>query len=243
MSRDHIGLWIGILEQCIQWLAQFQDTLGHAITGPDAIERLVVPYAILGASIAQAVAIRRLSLGGLDISARSLLRTLLESLDLANLTIFDSEAEQDFLQADTQEGARTFWNKYTRKQLDNKTGRKQSRADQALEAMLAMSGHDDDYIRRAVGHHEAQLNLVSQTVHVSLHAALFATKSLSSDALRLLPGRFGVSSAFSELTLAQASKWIWQFSRIVHPLLIAPLEGERQFPCEFEIPTEIRTRF
>lgn len=238
-SRNHIGLWIGILEQCIQWLALFQDMLGHAAS-TDAGERLTIPYAILGASIAQAVAIRRLSLWGLDTPARSLLRTLFESLDLANLTIFDPEAEWDFLHAGDEDGARLFWNKYVRKQLDKKTGKKLSRIDRALKESLAMSGHDDEYIRRVIEHHEHQLNLASRTVHLSLHAAMFTTKLLSADAHSLLPGRFGASSVFSVPTLAQASKWIWQFSRIVHPLLFKPLGEEGQFSYELQVPTEVR---
>jgi hypothetical protein len=175
---------------------------------------------------------------GLDTPARSIFRTLDESLNMALLTIFDPEAERDFLHTDDEKSARQFWNKYIRKSLDKETGKRQSRMNKVLEETMAMTGHDDEYIATVIKHYENETNMASRAVHISLHAAMVTTKLLSSDAQSFLAGKFGASSLFSVRTLSQSSKWIWQFSRIVHPLLIIPLHEGTESLYDLDLSTD-----
>lgn len=237
-SRENLGLWIATLELSIQWLAHFHDLLSHSASSNHS-ERLVVPYSILGASIAQAVSIRKLCLSGLDTPARSLLRTLFESIDLAILTFFDFEAQDAFLCIAESEEARGFWNKYVRRKKNSETGRRTSRVDEVLTEVLASSGHDLDHISALMSQHNGEIDYANRTVHLSLYGAQFTTKLLSSDSERLLPGRFGNSTLFSVRTLSQASKWIWLFSRIVHPLLVKHIEDGSEGLYTLDLSTHI----
>lgn len=233
-SRENLGLWIAILEQSIQWLSLFHELIGDSAS-KGLSERLVVPYTILSVSISQAVAIRKLCLIGLDTSARAVMRTLFESIDLAILTLFDFRAQDDFFDTEESEDARRFWNMYIRKKHDKQTGHYLSRVDEILQEVLHMSGHDKEHIDLLLRHHLNEIDFASRTVHLSLHAAQFTAKALSSDGHRLLPGRFGVSTMFSIRTLAQSSKWIWLFSRIAHPLLIDPIITGQESIYEIDV--------
>ena len=73
LTVQKLGIWLGIFEQCIQWLSSFHDLIGDTVK-EGLSTQLISPYAVIGTSIAQAVSIRRLCLAGLDTPARSILR-------------------------------------------------------------------------------------------------------------------------------------------------------------------------
>ncbi len=223
LTVQKLGIWLGIFEQCIQWLSSFHDLIGDTVK-EGLSTQLISPYAVIGTSIAQAVSIRRLCLAGLDTPARSILRNFLENIILIILLLFDYEALLEFESTTHDDiGARKFWSKYIRKKYDKKFGKRLSKADCVFKEMLAASGHDVGETETILRHYETEMILISQAVHTSLSSALFTTKSISSDGDSLVSGKYGASTLFSAMTLDRASKWIWVFSRIVHPLIIAPI--------------------
>jgi len=71
-----------------------------------------VPWVLTGAACTQVIAIRKLCLYGLDLPARAVLRTLIETLAVCTITTFDRDLRKHFMDAENFEQAKDVWKKH-----------------------------------------------------------------------------------------------------------------------------------
>ncbi|MBM4295112.1 MAG: hypothetical protein FJ126_09465 [Deltaproteobacteria bacterium] len=212
--------WISILNEGIQWLAQLHVALSLARTGDfEKDKAILVPFALVGSACAHSVAIRRLILSGLDASAKMLLRTLIETLNVCIAVIDDIELANNFMAAQDFEIAKKFWNQ----ELSSK------KLDGILAKIEKKINLEEEVVRDLKAWRKETLSLCSQYVHPSYVASLFAAEPPSVlSPYHHTPGIFGKTSITSLRTLPEVCKAIWYFSRIGIDVLMkfAKKQGE-----------------
>jgi hypothetical protein len=208
ITHQSIQPWFSILEQAISWLAVLHLALSGE-NGPKT-EELRVSWALTGAACSQAVAIRKLCLDGLDLPAKSVLRSLIETFNILIITIHDEEIRHLYVQAEDFDQAYKIWRKY----LTGKNANAQL-AKIFEEYEIEIDVHDEFREWQS-----QEYTIVSQATHVSYLAAACATAPYPVDGSTFELGMFGSPTIFSIRTLAQACKSIWFFSMIGFNLLI-----------------------
>ncbi len=109
-SNKFLQPWLSILELEIQWLALVNTALNDNLEASRG--ELVATWVLTGVACAHAVAIRKLCLCGLDTSARIILRSLIETLDICILTTFDAESRIKFIRAHEPNEAEKTWRNF-----------------------------------------------------------------------------------------------------------------------------------
>lgn len=198
--------WISILNEGIQWLTQLHVALSLARSGDfEKDKEILVPFALVGSACAHSVAIRRLILSGLDASAKVLLRTLIETLNVCIAVIDNIGLLNEFRAAQDFIIAKKFWNQ---KLSHSKLNIILTKIEKSLD-------FDDEVMDDLKGWREETLSLCSQYVHPSYVASLFSAEPPSVlYPYNHSPGILGKTSITSLRTLPEVCKAIWYFSRI-----------------------------
>lgn len=202
----HLEPWISILNEGIQWLAQLHIALSLARSGDFIKDKeILVPFALVGSACAHSVAIRRLILSGLDASAKVLLRTLIETLNVCIAVMDNIELANKFRTAQDFKIAKNFWNqKLSPGKLNN-----------ILAVVEKKLNLEEEVITGIKEWREETLSLCSQYVHPSYVASLFGAEPPSVlYPYNHSPGILGKTSITSLITLPEVCKAIWYFSRI-----------------------------
>jgi hypothetical protein len=203
VAAKHLQPWLHILEDSIQWLANLAAILDRLNTDGalNNAERAI--WAMVGASCAHAMAVRRLVLSGLDTAARAEVRTLDEHLCACIAFLHDRELAKRFQQCQTKDDAEQFWYK----NLNTKAIRKHLNAVERTVGLEPIVSVD----MRAWRSNE--IDWFSQAIHPSYLGAALTTRTLSAEdpdkhGLAFL----GLASACSDRTLNFACKSIWYFA-------------------------------
>jgi hypothetical protein len=214
-SQKDLQPWMAILEHEILWLACLHTSLGTALAEYSRHD-LRVPWALTGAATAQAMAVRKLCLSGLDVPAKTVLRTLIEILNICVVTLFDPKLRQAYSEAQDFEQAYKLWR-------SSFSGKKLRRN---LSEALKATGFDKEAREVLLQWQMEESTVASQAVHTSYLAAVLSSVPRPSDSRLLIrSGVLGASTTFSIRTLAQACKAIWFFKRLSIDLLIRPAKG------------------
>jgi hypothetical protein len=210
-TRVELEPWLSILEQEIKWLSCLFFVLDDYCDELDSDFR--VPWSLAGAACTQATAIRKLCLCGLDLPAKAVLRTLIETLNIFVLTIKDRELLRSYRAADL-DSAREFWHK----ELGSRKLRaKLTELYTGLDLEPGLLAQILDWQRREVA-------LASQAIHPSYTLSVFASMPPTFDSDMCKPGILGAATPLSLRTLSEASKTIWLHGRLGFRLLIDPLD-------------------
>lgn len=198
--------WISILDEGIQWLAQLHMALSLARSGNfEKDKEILVPFALVGSACANSVAIRKLILSGLDGSAKVLVRTLKQTLNICIAVIDNIKLANEFIAAQDFSIAKKFWNQ---KLSPNKLNSILTKIEKSLD-------FDDEVIDNLKGWREENLSLCSQYVHPSYVASLLIAEPPSVlYPYEHSPGILGKTSITSLRTLPEICKAIWYFSQI-----------------------------
>jgi len=199
----HLQPWLHILEDSIQWLANLAAILDRLNTDGvlNSAERAI--WAMVGASCAHAMAVRRLVLSGLDTPARAEARTLDEHLCACIAFLHDRELAERFQQCQTKDDAARFWYE----NLNTKALRKQLNAVERTVGLEPIVSAD----MRAWRSNE--IDWFSQAIHPSYLGAALTTLTLSAENPdKHGPAFLGLASACSDRTLNFACKSIWYFA-------------------------------
>jgi hypothetical protein len=219
-ALEHLEPWMSILNEGIQWLAQLHIALSLARSGDfEKDKAMLVPFVLVGSACTHSVAIRRLILSGLDASAKVLLRTLIETLNVCIAVMDDIELANEFRAAQDFIIAKKFWHKKL-------STSKLNSILTNIETSLDLDAEVMDYLKVC---REETLSLCSQYVHPSYVASMFGAEPPSvSYPYNHSPGILGKTSITSLITLPEVCKAIWYFSRIGIEVLMkfADQQGE-----------------
>jgi hypothetical protein len=110
-----VDLWIALLDECISWLISLSAVIHSE---PDREVRLTnfekSVMMILSRIISDSTAIRHLVLAGFDTSARTILRSVSEYMEVLVAIIHQPNFADEFCTSDPPESAQIFWEKHPR---------------------------------------------------------------------------------------------------------------------------------
>jgi hypothetical protein len=215
-SQIYLQPWISIIEVAIQWLSSVHILIDEARSIEDSSE-LLTPWVLTGVACSQAVAIRKLCMCGLDNSAKIILRSLIETLNICTVTLYDPTLREQYKEAQDFEDAKRIWGKRLRN----------AQMVTVIKEIMKKMNITDEEQALYLDYQEEEKQLLHQTVHTSYVAAAFASSVQSSDLSTFPSAILGSSTIFSIRTLACASKSIWFFSLIGSRLLYEPLDSSR----------------
>lgn len=114
-KSPHIDLWVAILDEYISWFISLSSVAWDKPSeGEKATNFEASLFLIIGKIIADMIALRHLVLIGFDTSARTILRSLAEYLEVLVALIHQPAFADDFVQTDTPEHAQKFWENHLR---------------------------------------------------------------------------------------------------------------------------------
>src|SRR4029079_754576 len=115
LQLPYVDLWVAVLDEHISWfvsLYQVVWTERDATLIRTHFEMSLV--LLLGKIIADMTAIRHLVIAGFDTSARTILRSLAEDLEVLVAVIHNPDFSNEFVTSDSPEGAQKFWKTHLR---------------------------------------------------------------------------------------------------------------------------------
>lgn len=209
--------WFQILEESIQWLANLAAILDRLIVDSDVSNAHRTAWALVGASCAHSLAIRRLVLSGLDSSARAILRSLDEHLIACIVLLHDRDMAEMFHNAQDINDANRFWyEKLRTKDLSKR-----------LTQIEKELGFDQESSRELREWKQEETKIQSQSLHPAFISSAIAIRPIcASDPDSCRTSILGCASALSERTLNYACKSIWYFSRLGFLFLFNELNGK-----------------
>ncbi len=200
---EHLQPWLHILEDGIQWLANIAGIFHRKISegAPDKAQQSI--WALISASCAYSVAVRRLVLSGLDTPARSAARSLDEHICTCIALMSDRKLALNFHECKTNEEISAFWyknlNTTALKKHLNRVERKSGLEMHISHGMRSWRKHE--------------IEMFSQATHPTyLGSALCALTLRARNDDEIGSALLGKASAMSERTLAFACMCIWYFS-------------------------------
>jgi hypothetical protein len=115
LELPFVDLWVAILDECISWFISLYAVV-YAERSEEfpatAFEKSIVT--ILSKIIADSTAVRHLVLAGFDTSARTILRSTSEYMEVLVAIIHQPAFADEFVESDTPETAQTFWETHLR---------------------------------------------------------------------------------------------------------------------------------
>lgn len=199
---EHLQPWLHILEDSIQWLANLAGILDRMNSERKLDAAQMSIWALLGASCAHAVAVRRLVLAGLDTTARATVRVLDEHLCACLTFLHNRELAAEFHQCADDNTAAEFWYKH----LNTRALKKH------LNAIERSIGLDLGFSQDMRAWREREIDSFSQAIHPSYLGSAFSTVTMSAaDPDQFGSAFLGMASVNSERTLNFACKSIWYF--------------------------------
>lgn len=219
-ATDHLQPWLQILNDSIQWLANLTGILDRSLDENNSSEPLRTAWALVGASCAHAVALRRLVLAGLDSSAKAILRVLDEHLMACIVMLHDPKLACEFQNAKDDDEANTFWYKNLKTKLLRKH----------LNNIEKVVGIDNETSRIYSDWRKDEIRLYSQSIHPSFLSSALSVKTIcASDSENVKIAFLGQASAMSYRTLEYACKIIFYFSRFGFLFLFNEINGSPSY--------------
>lgn len=200
---EHLQPWMHILEDGIQWLANIAGIFDRKNSDGSLDKTKQSIWALISASCAYSVAVRRLVLSGLDTPARSAARSLDEHICTCITLMSDSELALHFHECETDEEVSAFWYKNLNTKALKKHLNRVER-DSGLEMHIGQSMRS---------WREQEIEKFSQATHPTYLGSALCARTLSArndDEIGI--AILGRASAMSERTLAFACMCIWYFS-------------------------------
>lgn len=202
--------WIGILEESLHCLYHLYGLMSEQQARGDGHP----PAAMLlvGRSCSMVAAVRRLVISGFEDASRPVARSLLEGLDLALVTLVDTEFGEAFTGDDNGYDEDEFW----RAQIAY------GRIHRRVEGILVAAGLSQEDTREIIGAKKYLRRALSGSAHSSLNSALAASfvPSLIRPGL-LSPSIWGHISLNSPRLLNAIIQEILVFVRLVAGQLIS----------------------
>jgi len=189
--------WLYLADQFIFWLAFFNFTLMGMFNKDDHQDKdfseiLGSLSVITSLAASQAISIRKLCISGHDASARIILRSLAETIDISLMIIHDASKRKEYFQSQDFDKARTFWNQHLRK----------SKLSNFYKSMFRNLGYPENAALSFEASRENIKELTTQATHSSWHSALFSAIPISYSKDGNAMGIFlGTISQFSKSTL------------------------------------------
>ena len=175
-AADHLVVAKGLIDEALHALIQLQRIRVKRFRAKDDIHNPAF-WSLVDHQVHLLLAIRRLTLVGLDNIARGLARSLFETTDLAVAVLFDNDLASRYW-SDDQYDEEEFW----RANLSN--GRAPRRAKAAMKLLGASTEETEECFKVRK---EAK-KLFSGTIHSSQFAAMSSTATLSLSS----PGLFAI---------------------------------------------------
>jgi hypothetical protein len=110
-----VDLWVALLDECISWFISLYTVVYTEYAkevGLTTFEKAILM--ILSKVIADSIAIRHLVLAGFDTSARTILRSVSEYMEVLVAIIHQPTFANEFVKSDTPESAQIFWEEHLR---------------------------------------------------------------------------------------------------------------------------------
>jgi hypothetical protein len=225
IESPHLDLWVAILDEHISWFISLYTVVWgerDLDTPATNLERAVI--VILARAVADKTAIRHLVLAGFDTSARSILRSLVEYLEVFVAIVHKPEFADQFVASDTPDNANHFWATHIRR------GALQKRVKAAWEDFI--EGADDEGMAKHLSEWGRGSNrILSGLAHPSIMGGLFsAIPFRSSYSDQDWHGIFGLKAEASVNT-------IYYLLLYMFPIFVL----NREFPFGDRLPLGIRT--
>jgi hypothetical protein len=207
-ARENLQPWLDILEMEIMCISSLHMILEIAFKEKHKKD-LQSSWALTAAICSQLVSIRLLSLAGLDVSAKVVVRTLLETLSIWLVTFRDPVFRKKYPKAQDFSKANKLW-------LKEIAGKQ----NEALESEFIERKIEDEVRDIYINWLKDERLLLNQTVHTSYIAAAMSCYSLSLDKETFSLAFFGTATLFSFRTISLACQSVWLFMMIsLHYLL------------------------
>jgi hypothetical protein len=213
-AKKALQPWLSILEQAIIFLSSLHIILSQAKEKSDNPE-LLSPWALIGAACAQTIAIRKLCLCGLDPCGKTILRSLIDSLNTCTIILYDPILRKRYQEAQDFDEANKFWFNYLR----------DKKVSQTLLEIYEKLGIDNSMQKYFDNWQQEEKQLLHQMVHSSYVAVAITSTTMLPNQKSYTTGIFGAPSVFSFRTLSFASQSIWLFSLVGYNLLIKPIKN------------------
>jgi len=179
------------------------------------LDYLLPPWALTGTACSQAVAIRKLCILGLDGSARIILRSLIETLNICTAILFDPKLGKLYKEAQESVNANKIWNEHFRRH----------KMTQIIRTNMKTKVEEDELINFYLDWQEEELQLLNQSVHSSYIATALSSMAPSFEKDFVISSIFGAPTIFSIKTIDVCSKAIWFFSLIGFTKLLKPIDN------------------
>ena len=159
----------------------------------------------MGTSCVQAVAIRRLCLDGLDLPARAILRTLIETLNTCMFISFDSKLRSKIIGINKLEDSRDLWKEeFTSKKIDERY--------HELFSKPATIKEIPGLIEKLRAWQKEEIFITNQAIHPSYVGALLATYPPPFSTEPPQPGMLGTATSMSMRTISFTCKAIFFYA-------------------------------
>lgn len=110
-----VDLWIAILDECIGWFVSLNSVVyGDRLQEEPFSDFEKAVTLVVNKIIADSTAMRHLILLGFDTSARTILRSVSEYMEVLVAMLHSPDFARDFVKSDTPETAQEFWEKHLR---------------------------------------------------------------------------------------------------------------------------------
>jgi hypothetical protein len=195
-----ISNWLLVFDECAAWFSNLACLLMFTLKTNNVVEddsrdaRLHrVLTSLIGNISAQAIAIRRLVLSGLDVQAKQLVRALVEQLDVALLVSKDANALDGFESTVDGPTANAFWHRHLSK------GKPRGKVYSRLRERLGEKSYQEllEYFKQ-------EERILGMAIHPSLAASQVASLPGLANLEEQRPftlGFVGDVTSFSERTL------------------------------------------
>ena len=224
-TEKHLQPWLGIFEFGLHWLSNLHAAF---VTDEGSLPKApsTVPWVLIGTGCSYGLAIRNLTIEGLDTPARALLRSFTETLLLCLATLDDHDLRHSFAAAQSPDEVKSFWHKtVSPKKLHQRVMAIEGSFGRAHSPSTEVEESVDEMSQWRKGNHE----ILSQAVHPSyLTACLTCLAPTMQDADALEPAFLGKASVSSKLTISYAAMTLWYFSRFGYLYIF---EGKGDMPA------------
>lgn len=215
-SQIYLQPWLAILDQGILWLMSLYFAFDEG--EKPARKNTMAIQSLIGAACVQANAIHLLCKKGLELPAKAILRSFLETLISCIIIMYDENLRKGYMKANTPHKSWKFWSKHLReKSLIEK-----------LRLIFIEQGVEEEKITEFNSWISEEFGVTSEAVHPSYVSAVFATHPFPLVGEIFPLGILGSPTALSQKTLSTASKFLWFFSVVSMGFLLEPQKGKRK---------------
>lgn len=216
VTSKNLQPWLSMLELGIEWISSLHIMIDITQKKKE-LDYLLPPWALTGTACSQAVAIRKLCILGLDGSARIILRSLIETLNICTAILFDPKIGKLYKEAQESVNANKIWNEHFRRHKMIQIIRDNMKKKIGEE--------EDELIDFYLNWQDEELQLLNQSVHSSYIATAFSSMAPSFEKDYVVSSIFGSPTIFSYKTIEVCTKAIWFFALIGFTQLLKPIDN------------------